>query len=211
MNITIQTPKQSTWHDADGNEVPLKFVPKSDRVKEKLAGTLVKKALALEQDLLAFFTELKAGCDAVYNQMLEDYKIANNKERKIKGSYTWFNFDRSIKIEGDVKDLVKWDEAKMALAREHFDEYMAKNLSTTNELVRGLIQKAFSNNKGMIDTAQVFLILKYQSSEKDASFQTACDLMRNAHSVANSKKYYRVWVRQEDGQYRNVNLNFSSL
>ncbi|MCH5690008.1 DUF3164 family protein [Niabella sp. W65] len=130
---------------------------------------------------------MKAGCDAVYNQMLEDYKIANNKERKIKGSYTWFNFDRSIKIEGDVKDLVKWDEAKMALAREHFDEYMAKNLTTTNELVRGLIQKAFSNNKGMIDTAQVFLILKYQSSEKDASFQTACNLMRNAHSVANSK------------------------
>ncbi|MCH5690007.1 hypothetical protein LWM68_40775 [Niabella sp. W65] len=45
MNVTIQTQKQSTWLDADGNEVPFKFVPKSDRVKEKLAGSLLKRRL----------------------------------------------------------------------------------------------------------------------------------------------------------------------
>jgi hypothetical protein len=212
MNIvTIQTPKSKTWVDADGNEVPYKFVPQGDRIKENLAATLLKKALKIEQQLQDFYNEIREGFDKVYQQMLDDYKIKNKKDRKIKGSYTWFNFNRSIKIEGDINDVVKWDEAKMALAREYFDEYLSKNLSTSNEFLRGLIQKVFSNSKGMIDTAQVFVILRYQDKEKDASFQKACNIMRDAQSVGNTKKYYRVWVREDDGSYRNINLNFSSL
>lgn len=211
MTATIQTAKQSTWRDADGQEVPYKFVPAADRMKESLAGTLLKKALKVEKQLEDFYNELKDGFDKVYQQMLADYNLKYGKERKIKGSYAWFNFDKSIKIESSISDLIKWDDAMMSEAREYLDKYLAKNLTDTNELIKGLAQAAFSNAKGMIDTGKVFQILKFEDKIRDKYFQTSCKLMRGAQSVANSKRYMRVFVRQEDGQYRNVNLNFSSL
>ncbi|WP_346236125.1 DUF3164 family protein [Niabella insulamsoli] len=211
MNATIQTPKQATWRDADGQEVPYKFIPSADRVKESLAGSLLKKAVKLEQLLLDFYDDLKAGFDKVYNQMLEDYKLRYNKDRKIKGSYSWYNFDKSIKIESRISDMVKWDEAMMNEARELLDSYLSQNLTAANELIRGLVQSAFHNTKGMIDTGKVFQILKYEERIRHKDFQKACKLMRNAQSVANSKRYMIVSVKEDDGTYRAINLNFSSI
>lgn len=207
----IQTTKDATWTDADGNKVPFKFIPASDRKKESIAGKIVKGALKIERDLANFYEEVEAGYNEVYRQMLEDYELRYNKERKIKGSYSWYNFDKSIKIEASMNDLVKWDEAMMSEARQELDTYLGLNLTDANELIRGLVQSAFHNSKGMIDTGKVFQLLKYEGKIKQKNFANACRLMRGAQSVASSKKYTRIWVREADGSYRNVNLNFSSL
>lgn len=211
MTVKIQTPKNKTWVDADGTAVPYKFIPAAERMKESIAGGILKEALKIEKCLFDFHAKLSADFNKVFNQMLEDFKLKYNKERKIKGAYTWFNFDKSIKIEASINDIIRWDEAMMHEAREQLDDYLNQNLTDSNELIRELAQAAFSNSKGMIDTGKVFQILKYEDKIRHKSFQRACLLMRNAQSVVNSKKYMRVWVREDDGSYRNVNLNFSSL
>ncbi|WP_346237740.1 DUF3164 family protein [Niabella insulamsoli] len=210
-NVLIQSSKNKTWVDAEGNKVPFKFIPATDKMKEPLAASLLRDALKIEKQLSDFHAKINADFQKVFNQMLADYKINYGKDRKIKGAYTWYNFDKSIKIEARLSDLVKWDEAMMNEAREQFDAYLSQNLTEANELIRGLVQSAFSNTKGMIDIGKVNQILKYEEKIKHKAFQRACSLMRNAQTVTSSKRYMMVWVRQADGSYRNINLNFSTL
>ena len=141
----------------------------------------------------------------------QEYQYNNGKARNLKGNFTWYNFDRSVKVETNINDLVKWDDALMAAALENLNDYLAQNLTDTNELIAGLVQSAFSNTKGQIDTGKVFQILKYKEKIKHKKFQQACELITNAQSIDSSRKYMRLWVVDDAGKYQNINLNFSSL
>lgn len=211
MTIKIHTSKDTTWTNASGDVVPVKFVPQPDKVKETLAGLIHKSAIALEKQLAEFHTRLSAGFDQVSKIVKDEYEIKYSKQKKTKGSFTWFNFDRSIKIEADVNEIVKWDGALMTEAKLQLDAYITSHMSEANELISGLVTAAFSSSRGMIDTGKVFQILRYQDKIKAAKFQKACELMKQAQSLDKTKLYMRVWEKQEDGQYRNINLNFSSI
>jgi len=211
MSVKIHTQKDATWCNADGDKVPVKFVPLMEKKKEVLAAKLHKSALGLEASLANLH---KIMCDAfaeIREMVREEYELKYKKEMKEKGSITWFNFDRSIKIEADKNDIVKWDSSLMTAAKDQLDQYLSSNLSEANELISALVSGAFANTKGMIDTGKVFQILKYQDKIKDKRFQKACEMMKKAQSIDKTKLYMRIWEKQSDGQYRNINLNFSSI
>jgi hypothetical protein len=211
-NVKIHNSKDTIWTNATGDQVPLKFVPKTDKVKESLAGKIYKAAKNAEATLNELYTLMQGAFDEVRDLIKDEYSIKYNKEKKSgKGSITWFNFDRSIKIEANVNDLVKWDNALMTQALELLNDYLSQNLTEANELIAGLVKSAFANSKGMIDTGKVFQILKYQDKIKQKSFQKACELMKNAQSIDRTKLYMRVFEKDASGQYININLNFSSL
>lgn len=207
----IHTQKDKAWTNADGQSIPYKYVSEGDKVKETIAGKIVKDALKIETALAAFYTLISEGFKVVYLKMLDDYKTKYNKDRKIKGNYSFYTFDGGIRISASIQDAVKWDDYKMTEAREELNTYLSQNLGDTATLIKELVMSAFSNRKGLIDTAKVFQLLKYESKIKNKHYQRACALMRDAHSITNSKQYMQVAIRQEDGSYRNVNLNFSSL
>jgi hypothetical protein len=202
MSIKIHTAKDSIWTNAAGDAVPLKFVPATEKRKETLAAKVHKSAIGVEAALLNFH-QLIAGAF--------EYEIKYKKEKKGKGSFTWFSFDRSIKIEADMNEIIKWDNALMTEAKTLLDMYISSNMSEANELISGLVMGAFGNTKGMIDTGKVFQILKYQDKIKASKFQKACELIKKAQSIDKTKLYMRVWEKQEDGSYRNINLNFSAI
>lgn len=209
--VKVHSNKDATWRNADGDKVPVKFVPLMDKKKEALAAKLHKSALSLEATLANLHNTM---CDAFADitvMVREEYALKYKKEMKTKGSITWFNFDRSIKIEADKNDIVKWDNALMTAAKEQLDRYLRANLTEANELIAGLVAGAFANSRGMIDSGKVFQILKYREKIKATPFQKACQLMADAQSVDRTKLYMRIWEKLEDGQYRNINLNFSSI
>lgn len=211
MSVKIHTQKDAAWRNADGDNVPVKFVPVMDKKKEALAGKLHKSALSLEAALAGLHKTMSDAFAEIKEMVREEYSLKYKKPMKEKGSITWFNFDRSLKIEADKNDIVKWDNALMTAAKDQLDAYLNSNLSETNELISALVSGAFANTRGMIDSGKVFQILKYQDKIRDKRFQKACELMKNAQSLDKTKLYMRIWERQTDGQYRNINLNFSSL
>ena len=209
--VKIHTSKNATWTNAGGDAVPFKFVPKPDKAKEVLASKVYKAALNAESVLTALHA-LLMGAFAEVTQMIKDeYELKYKKQKQGKGSLTWFNFDRSLKIEADMNDIVKWDHALMTEALVLLNDYLSTNMTEVNELIAGLIQGAFANSKGMIDTGKVFQILSHQAKIKHKGFQKACEMMKQAQSVDKTKLYMRVWEKGEDGSYRSINLNFSSI
>lgn len=210
--LKIHTTKDKVWVDAAGDQVPYKFVPVADRKKEALAARLHKSSLQVEQALHKLYDEFTDCFAQVKSLIREEFEIKNGKKKSFgKGSITWFNFDRSIKVEANMNDLLKWDDAMMTEALSLLNDYLSRNLTDANVLISGLVQGAFSNSKGQIDTGNVFKILKYEDKIKDKSFLKACTLMRNAHSLDKTKLYMRISEKMSTGEYRNINLNFSSL
>ena len=209
--VKIYTTKDSTWVNAAGDKVPVKFVPPADKVKETFAGKIYKSAMHAEATLSAFHAMLNGAFSEVNKLIREEYELKYNKKKEGKGNVTWFSFDRSIKVEAEVNDIVKWDQAMMTEALQLLNTYISTNMSETNELIAGLVQSAFANSKGMIDTGKVFQILKHQDKIKNKGFQKACEMIKQAQSIDRTKLYMRVWEKVEDGSYRNINLNFSSI
>ncbi|MBS1642740.1 MAG: DUF3164 family protein [Bacteroidetes bacterium] len=206
------TNKDAIWTNAAGDDVPLKFVPKVDKVKESLSNKIRKMALEVECSIQQFHNFMNDCFIEVDKLIKEEYSIKNSKEKKKgKGSLTWYNFDKSIKVEADINDIAKWDNALMTEAQELLNQYISSNLSENNDLIKGLVTDAFSNSKNQIDSRKVFQILKYETKIKNTKFLKACDLIKQAQSIDKTKLYMRVWEKMEDGSYRNINLNFSSI
>jgi hypothetical protein len=212
MTVKIHSSKDSVWTNASGDNVPVKFVPKTDKLKESLAAKIHKAALSVESSLNALHEMMNDAFKTISAAVKEEFAIKNGKDKKEgKGSLTWFNFDRSIKVEADINDIVKWDNALMTEALTLLNDYINSSLSENNELIGGLVKDAFANSKNMIDTRKIFQLLKYEGKIKNSKFLKACELIRNAQSIDKTKLYMRVWEKVEDGTYRNINLNFSTI
>ena len=205
LNYQIQKPK-SAWTDETGITIPFDRLSKLERTKERLSGKILKNAFKINTSLIAFKEEIDEALKAIHVILAEDNKLANSK-----GNFTWYNFDRSIKIEVNVNETIRFDEALIASARECLDTFLRKNVKGTDELVRELINSAFQNTKGGLDSKRVLSLMKFRLRIKDADFQKALNLIEQSISRPSSKKYFRVWAKDGDDQYQNIDLNFSSI
>jgi hypothetical protein len=88
---------------------------------------------------------------------------------------------------------------------------MSKNLTASDEFVKELVDTAFSNSKGALDAKKVLSLLKHRTKIKNVLFQEALNLIEESIRRPDSKTYYRVWTKDEDGKYKNIDLNFSSI
>ncbi len=211
MTVKLHKPKEATWVNAMGDQVPLKFVPASDKKKELLATTIYKDAVIIEArlaDLHKFMTDAFA---QVHQSILDEYAIKGKEKKAGKGSLTWFNFDKSIKIEVDVNELSKWDEALMTEALALLNKYISSGMDEGKELIKELVTSAFATKRGMVDSKKVFQIIKFKNKTTNKTFLQACTLLEQAHSLDRTKSYMRVWEKTETGEYRNINLSFSSI
>ena len=212
-NVKFQTNKKDTiWTNAFGDSVPFKFVPQSDKIKEELGVKIHKEAIKIEGLLNNLHILMNEARQKINTVIREEYELKNKKSLKVtKGSFTWYNFDKSLKVECEMNDIVKWDSSLMTEALNLFNKFLEKSLNEEAILIKGLINSAFSNTKGMIDTGKVFQILKHEDKINNPNFQKACELIRNAQNIDRTKLYMRVWEKSESGEYRNINLNFSSI
>lgn len=211
-NVKFHSSKDSTWINAAGDVVPLKFVPKTDKAKETLAAKIHKSAINLESQIYSFYCLMNAAFTEVDQMVKEEYAIKNGKNKKAgKGSVTWYNFDKSFKIEADINEIVKWDGPLMTEALRLINEYLDSTLSDAKEFVKQLVSDALANSKGMIDSRKIFQLLKHEPKIKNIKYSKACELMKQGQSIDKTKLYMRAWERAADGSYRNINLNFSTL
>lgn len=210
QSVKFHSSKDALWTNAAGDGVPVKYVPQLDKVKESLAAKVVKEAIKAETHLLEFHQLLKNAFAEVASMVKEEFDI-KAKKKPAKGNITWYNFDKSVKIEAQVNEISKWDNALMTEALTLLNTYMDASLGETAQLIKDLVNSAFATSRGMIDSKKVFQLLKYEDKIKNAKFTKACSLIRQAQSIDKTKLYMRVWVKESSGEYRDINLNFSSL
>lgn len=204
----IQTAKQQTWTDATGVAVPYNRVNKLERSKEAAAGKLLKKAQAISTDLQNFKEEMQKTCTAFFKEVLRSYK-AEKKERK--GNFTWYNFDKSIRVEVNATESIKFKSPEIDIAKETLDDFISKGLGEADEFIKQLVNSAFQNTKGKLDPNKILGLLSYRSKTKAEQFHKACDLIEASIDRSPSKTYYKISIRGNDGEYEYIKLNFSDI
>lgn len=203
--------KGAQWRDESGVEIPANRISKAEKEREKQSERILKAALKTNDSLKHLHELIQEAHEAVCKAEVEENKHLGKVYKKGKGARTWYNFDRTVKIEITVNELIRFDEGKIAAAREIFDQFIDRNVTGTDDIIRQLINSAFANTKGGLDSKKVLSLLRYRTKIKDKLFHSALNLIEDSISRPDSKKYYRVWVKNEQGQYENIELNFSSI
>lgn len=203
----IQQIKDKSWRDESGREVPVEYVTPVARLKERSAAKLLKEALIINKRLVAFKTDIIKLCDEVFEKAMKEL----NAKDDYKGNFTWFNFDRSIKIEVSVSDRITFDDLTIKACQEKLNEFLSLNIDSKTEFIKDLINDAFSTSKGRLDSKKVMSLLKYQSKISDPLFQEAIGHLNDSIRRPDSKTYYKVWTKDTNGSYEFLDLNFSSI
>ena len=203
----IQKINEKQWKDESGTTVPVEYISPGVRLKERNAGKLLKKAHKINKELKAFKQETEKLCKDVYEAMFAEFKVKADG----KGNFIWFNFDRSIKIEVSVNERIDFDDLTITACKQKLDEFLDENLDSKQEFVKQLVTDAFATSRGKLDAKKVMSLLKYRSKIASPLFQDALNLLEQSITRPGSKAYFRIWEKVKDGQYQQIDLNFSSL
>tara|TARA_R110002096_G_scaffold369525_1_gene562764 strand:- start:743 stop:1369 length:627 start_codon:yes stop_codon:yes gene_type:complete len=208
MNYNNQKSSDKVWTDESGTEIPYNRTTKVERLHERSSNRIIKAALDVNKRLHTLNNLLSDLSQEAY----EAYMKSKGINKKAKGNFTWYNFDRSIKIEVNVSEPIVFDSLTITAAKEKLDEFLDANIESKNTFIKQMIIDAFETQRsGSLDTKQVLKLTSYEDKVKSPKFSEAIKLIREAIRRPKSKTYRRVWIKDEDGKYQNVELNLSSL
>ncbi|MFW2137132.1 DUF3164 family protein [Chryseobacterium sp. TY4] len=205
-----QLPKDKTWIDESGSEIPYNRTTTSERLKEKYAFALLSDAEAINQKAADF----KAKITDLVQEVIEAARAENNVKLEGKGNFTWYNFNRTIKIEVNVNEQISFDELTIESAKEKLMDLIRTNISG-DDFIISIVEDAFQTSKGKLDPKKILGLRRHTERIKNAKLKAEWSdimtLIDKSISRPNSKTYFKVWKKDEEGKYKGVELNFSAL
>ena len=207
--INQQKTSDKVWINEAGQEVPVNRLTKHEKDVERATAGLAKRALLVQDQIADLKRVIHDTCLKLYTSFLAEYNV--EKVGKGKGGMTFFNFDRSIKIELQAKEPLSFDDNTIGLAKAKLEELLEDGLQSAKDFVKPLVMDAFNNSKGKLDPKQVLGLRRHKDRIKDARYSEACDLIDKAIRRSATKQYYKIWIKDAAGQYQDVQLNFATL
>lgn len=207
MNIKTQTPKDGFWIDEKGTSIPYNRITKIERLKEKGTAKLLKDSISINKRLLEHKSEVRRICDEIHAEAMAEGNIENAS----KGNHTVFNFDRSIRIDVSISERIEFDDLDIKVCKEKLYLYIDENVTAKDDFIKQIITDAFSTQNGKLDAKKVMGLLRYKSKVKSPLFTEAIEFLERSIRRPSSKTYFRISVKEDDGSYKVIDLNFSSI
>jgi len=195
---------KKTWKDHEGNTIPSQYVPAIDKARDKVAQRILKQATNLNARIAKFKNDSLTECDDLYNQILESHKVRKNS----KGGYSITSFDKDIKIEISIQERVSFDDL-IQVAQLKIQEYLESKTHGIDTDLQQIINLAFKTSQGKMDVKRVLGLFKLDI--KHHLWIEAMEILKNSISRNNSKRYMRIWQKADNGEYKSIELNFSSI
>lgn len=207
--INQQKSSDSTWTDEAGNAIPYNRTTTFERSVERNLAQIAKKAVSIHANLTDFKDELQQKAEELYEQFIKEN--GGKAPGKGKGGATFYNFDRSIKVEVAISEPPTFDENTIELAKAKLNEVLEDGLNGAKDYVKPLVMDAFQTSNGNLDHKRVLGLRRYAERINDARYTEAMSLIDKSIRRPRSKEYYRVWLKDSTGEYQNVQLNFSAV
>ncbi|MBN1187014.1 MAG: DUF3164 family protein [Bacteroidales bacterium] len=205
--MSIQRSTADFWLDETGSKIPYNRTTKVERLMERQAAKLLTGAQRVNKALSDLKQEFESICEEIFREFMSEKEI----KPTYKGNFTWYNFDRSIKIEVNINERITFDELMITAAREKLERFLTDNMDGKVEFVKELVIDAFKTSRGQLDAKKVMGLLKYRSKIKDDLYQSAMADIEGSIRRPSSRTYYRIFERLSGGEYKLIDLNFSSI
>ncbi len=209
LNVRNQKSSEQHWIDETGNQTQYNRLYKHEKLAEKYSAKMLKEGLKINNSLAEFKAMVTQVCAELQEQYMKDKELDVIGQGK--GNFTWYNFDRSIKIESAVHDQITFDDNGIESCKMLLDQFIDENIESKDIVIKELVNDAFSTSRGKLDAKKVMNLLRYRSKIKYPLFQKAMDMLEESIRRPSSRTYFRIWAKDASGQYQNIDLNFSSI
>jgi len=202
---------KKVWTDESGITIPANRITKAEKLKEARLEKLAKKAIALNERLAEFKAEFAKDADEIFAAVMAENGITKTDH---KGNFLTKTFNGSIKAEVDVNRPIEFDDALIEVAKFHRDEFLKNGTSGLDPMISEIVLDNFDTSRGKLDTKKVMSMAKYRGRvdiNKYPSFHKMLDAIEKAIRRPDSKRYFRISLRDAEGKYNAIDLNFSSI
>lgn len=205
--IKKQKSSDKSWVDESGTAIPYDRTTKYERASEVSTFKIAQEAFKLHVQLVQYKEYVRHEVHRLYDLFTKENGVIG----KGKGSATFFNFDRSIKVMAKVNEQITFDENTIQLAKEKLDELLMEGLEGAKDFVKPLVMDAFQKTNGNLDTKRVLGLRRHTSRINRPLYTEAMQLIDKSIRRPSTKEYFQVWVRNDEGEYEDIQLNFASL
>ena len=194
--------------DARGNLVPIDNIREIDLLRDELVMEIVGKAQAVAEQLADYKRGAMDAINAFVQLSAERFGVELGGKKK--GNLTLHSFDGRYRVQYAVQDTLSFDEGLQA-AKALIDEALHDMLAgVTDADVWTIVQAAFATDKeGNISTGKVLGLRRLKISHP--KWQQAMDAVADSLQILTSKAYVRVYRRDDEGDYKLMNLDIAKV
>lgn len=201
--------KEGNWLDEKGRPVPEKYIPVSDKKRDKMVESILKKAQALSNKIAEFKACVIEDVDKYLSDLAKDSKVKENW----KGNILLYNFDHSQVIDRRMDDTIGFDE-KLQMVKTIIDKWINEKMQGADPALVKVITQAFNvDKKGKVNTALLLKLLKLDI--QDAEWKKAMKLLKESITVTNTKQTisFRRKYKSDEGEdaVETICLNFNDI
>lgn len=186
--------------------VPVEMVKEIDLERDALVKEIVEQARKAAEVLKSFKQQAMGDVGAFVELSAEKYgaKLGGNK-----GNVTLTSYDGRYKIQRAIAEHVYFDE-RLQAAKALIDECIHAWSVDSRPEIKVLIDDAFQVDKqGNINTNRILSLRRLPI--KDEKWGKAMEAIGDALQVGGSKAYLRIYERQADGSYKQINLDMAAI
>lgn len=192
--------------NAVGALIPIESIKEIDLVRDEFVVTAAAAALALSKTIAAHKAGLADDMQAFIELSAEKYGADMGGS---KGNVTLTSFDGRYKLLRAVSDRLDFDE-RLQAAKVLVDQCLREWTKDSRAEIRALIDQAFQvDKKGRVNTKRILGLR--QLKIEHPTWQRAMEAIGDAVTVTGSCTYYRVYKRDERGEYQQIPLDFSGV
>lgn len=178
-----------------------------EKQRDRSIKIITGKARSLSE-LLKEFKQLISGEMESQHQTLTEYgEIRSNS----KGGFSITSSDGSMRVTRTRDTEPFWDERgskAVAMLKDFLEETAKKRDKDLFEILMGFLSR---NEKGDLEYSKVFLLLKHRNAFSDPRWTEGLNLLEESFQV-NLRGYgYEIKVKDEQGKWQNISLNFTAL
>jgi hypothetical protein len=192
--------------DAKGALWPVENIREIDRLRNDLVGEIVARTRAQSEALAQFKAAVFGDIEAFVQLSGEKYGV--NMGGK-KGNVSLLSFDGRYKVQRAVSESLVFDE-RLQIAKELVNQCIHLWSEGSRSEIRALINDAFQVDKeGRVNTARILGLRRLEIT--DEKWQKAMQAIGESIQVAGSKTYFRVYERDDSGQYQPISLDIAAV
>ena len=197
-----------TLRDHNGFDVPVTAIGKIDLKKNQTAIKIAEKFKEMAVRLQNLKDFAFDAADEIYELQLKAYEIDGRDVERMKGNFTFFSYDKRFKVEVNIGQRLEFDD-KINLAKAEIDEYLKEITEGQNSDIMIIVNNAFTTVRGKLDPKRILQLFSYQI--KNVRWKKAMEILQDSITTNHSKRYIKVSERDSNGEYQNINVQFSSI
>jgi hypothetical protein len=197
---------EKTMTDFRGRQVPISYIGKVDRERDRVVRRLFKRAEKIAQDLVDF----KVECFQAFEGYI-DWLAAQDGAAAVggvKGNIKLTSFDGTLQVTRMRQDSIDFDE-RLQMAVALINEYAAERVDGLPDDIRIIIDDALHGANGRCHAGRILGLLRWNINHP--KWKQAMDLIRAAIRVASTKEYCRFYRRAPGADYKLMPLDIAAV